>query len=134
MILVDDAPLAEALIFDALAGDYEEMFAFDWDAEFEAASEPIEPWQWEWRSPLRALQQQLIGSSDVTGWTAEAGRQLAAVLREPTEAGQQLAAVLREPMTMHPSLLELRAAETGLLPTVTLSDPDAGPVSAAGDE
>lgn len=119
MILVDDAPLAEALIFDALARDYEDMFAFDWDAEFAAASEPIEPWQWEWRSPLRALQQQLIGSSDVTGWTAE--------------AGQQLAAVLREPVTMHSSLLELRAAETGLLPTVS-SAPDADTVSAAGDE
>lgn len=119
MILIDDVPLVEAAIFNELAADYKDMFDFDWDTAWETASEPIEPWQWEWRSPLRALQQQLIGSSDVTGWTVEAGQQLAAVLRDTT--------------TMPPSLLELRAAETGLLPTVT-GDPDAGAVSAEGDE
>lgn len=119
MILTDDEVTAEPLIFLALAAEMPEVFEFDWDTAWETASEPVEPWQWEWRSPLRALQQQLIGSSDVTGWTAE--------------AGQQLAAVLREPPTMHLSLLDLRVAETGLLPAVT-GDPDADTVSAAGDE
>lgn len=121
MNLTDDTPEAEPLFFLALAAEYGDMFAFDWDAAWAVASEPVEPWQWEWRSPLRALQQQLIGTSDVTGWTQEAATQLATVLREPT--------------TMHRSLLDLRAAETGvgLLPAV-LSDPDAGIVRAAGDE
>lgn len=117
MNLIDGEVTAEPLIFEALAAEFPDLFQFDWDTAWGVASEPVEPWQWEWRSPLRALQQQLIGSSDVTGWTAEAGQQLAVVLREPT--------------TMHRSLLDLRAAETGLLPTVT-GDPDAGPVSAAG--
>lgn len=133
MILIDDEVTAEPLIFLCLAAEMPEVFGFDWDSAWETASVPVEPWQWEWRSPLRALQQQLIGSSDVTGWTAEAGQQLAAVLREPTETGWHLAAALRESATMHPSLLELRAAETGQLPAVS-SAPDADAVSAAGDE
>lgn len=121
MILIDEPVTVGLLIFDELADDYKEMFAFDWDTVFAEACEPIEPWQWEWRSPLRALQQQLIGSSDVTGWTAGAASELATVLREPT--------------TMHLSLLGFREAETGvgLLPAVS-GDPDADTVSAAGEE
>lgn len=121
MKLIDDDAMVEPLIFSALAAEFGDTLAFDWDTVWTAASEPVEPWQWKWRTPLRALQQQLIGTSDVTGWTEAAGQQLAAVLREPT--------------TMHRSLLDLRAAETGvgLLPAVT-GAPDTVTVRAAGDE
>lgn len=119
MNLIDDAELLGASIFDALSGEapYDEMWAFDWDAEFEAAAELPEPWQWEWKTPLRALQQQLIGTPDVTGWTAGAGAALAELLSAPPE--------------LHPTLLGFREAETGLLPAV---DAATETVSAEGAE
>lgn len=100
MNLVDDGPLATPLIFDQLLDeDYpgepgypwrSAIYAFDWDAAWEIANQPIPPWQWEWRSPLRALQVQLIGHPDVTSWTQGAGTALAAMLREPTGVGSIL--------------------------------------------
>lgn len=112
--LVDVTGTVEPWLFHELANDdrYSDMNNFDWDTELAAASELPEPWQWDWKSPLRVQLEQLVGSPDVTGWTQGAGSQLAAVLAAPPE--------------MHASLLGFREAETGLLPAVDTA-------SAAGD-
>lgn len=91
---------------------YRELFGFDWDTELAAASVLPEPWQWEWKSPLRVQLEQLVGTPDVTGWTRGDGSRLAAALAAPQET--------------HASLLGFREAETGLLPVVATT-------SAAGD-
>lgn len=110
MNLVDDAELVEPFIFHQLGTEepFNDTMKFNWDAEFAAASELPEPWYWEWKTPLRAAIQQIVGRPDVTAWTAEAGRSLAAILKEPTG--------------MHETLLGFREAETGLLPAATDAD------------
>lgn len=121
MNLVDDTPLEEAVLFAEVAARFPKLFTFDWEEAWNVASEPVEPWDWEWRTPLRGLVAQLTNRSDVTAWTQE--------------AGSELARLLREPATLHQSLLGFREEETGLLPAVAATDVQASvTVSAEGDE
>lgn len=125
MMLIDDTELEPASIFEAMIQEFPGVVDFDWDTEWSKANEPVKPWEWEWRTPLRGLLSQLTQRSDVTAWTQEAGGQLAMLLREPA--------------TVQKSLLGLYQEETGLLPIVDVTDDsvrsdDSVPVSAEGDE
>lgn len=113
MNLNDEEELVEAAIFNQLLlepGPEEghtwntTIYGFDWAAAWAEANEPIEPWHWPWKTPLRELTEQLIGRPDVTSWTQESASKLAAILNEPAE--RQL------------SILGLRESPTQQLPTV----------------
>lgn len=125
MMLVDDTELEPALFFDAMVQEFPGVIDFDWDAQWRKATEPVKPWEWEWRSPVRGLIAQLTNRSDVTAWTQE--------------AGSQLAALLNEPATLQRSLPGLYGQETELLPAVAATDASSDgevsdTVSAEGDE
>lgn len=108
MILIDDVKLEPAALFDAMVQEFPDVVNFDWDTAWEAANEPVLPWQWEWRTPLRGLVQQLTNRSDVTAWTVEAGRELAAALEET-------------------GLLPIVAAEGGTAPSTVSAEGEEGP-------
>lgn len=121
MILIDDTEPETAILFEAMIEEFPGVIDFDWDTEWSKASEPVKPWEWEWRSPLRGLISQLSKRSDVTAWTQE--------------AGSQLAELLKQRATVQKSLLGLYEQETELLPTVAATDVTASvTVSAEGDE
>lgn len=100
--LVDEVVQAPAVIFDEMMAElalpdedayrtWGDVFAFDWQTHWAEASAPVEPWVWEWRTPLRGLLSQLSGRSDVTTWTLEAAKELDSLLKDSsTDTGSLL--------------------------------------------
>ena len=104
MILVDEECQVPAVIFDGMMAElvsadgdrcWGDVFGFDWDVQFAEAAQMPEPWQWEWRTPLRSMMASLSGRSDVTAWTLEAARELDSLL-EDSSAEQRLLSALGE--------------------------------------
>ena len=120
LLLVDDTPMQEAVLFAEVVELMPGVVDFDWLT----ATEMPQPWLLGGESAMRAQVRLLSGRSDVTAWTADAGRKLADVLKQP--AGS------------HRTLLGLDDDVDGQPPTVGLNVADTAnaatsPVSAEGD-
>lgn len=116
LLLVDDAPMAEAVIFAEVVQLLPGVVDFDWS---DAVQMP-EPWLLHGESSLHAQVRLLSGRPDVTAWTAGAGKELAAILKEPA--------------TLHRTLLGLDEVVDGQPPTVAFEAIGEPPVvSAEGD-
>ena len=119
MKLVDDEPLLAPLIFDRLITEWPELFIAE-EEILELVQLP-EPWLLHGETPLRAQMRLLSGRPDVTAWTVDAGRKLAAALEAPPK--------------LHRTLLGLGDDVDGQPPTVATTGVAAPvAVSAEGDE